>query len=89
LSRQVSDSGLEIVDLLSHVGNLNREVVASDFKVTVGSLERVELDSERIELSSEVVNSSRKLGILVRQVLDLDGHVVDGGLGIGKGSLKR
>jgi hypothetical protein len=52
-------------------------------------LERVELDSKRVKLSSKVINSSRKLSILIRQVLNLNGEVVDGGFGIGKGGLER
>jgi len=40
-------------------------------------------------LSGEVVNSQRKLVVLVRKALDLHGKVVDGGLGIGKSGLER
>jgi hypothetical protein len=89
LVAKVSNSSVQVRNLLSESSDLSGKVGNGGFSIGVSGLKRVELDSKRVELSGEIVNGERKLGILISQVLDLNGEVVDSGLGIGKSSLER
>jgi hypothetical protein len=86
---KISNSSVQVRDLLGESSNLSGQVGNGGFGIGISGLERVELDSDSVKLSGKVINSCRKLSILIRQVLNLNGEVVDSGLGIGKSSLER